>query len=204
MRRTFLLLPVALWALLWGWSLAQEGEGGERPRETAPPQGGQGGTVISTGRALELLASAKRELWLYLDAFTEENLAQTLHRAIIQKRVQVRLLLPKESFSLPGSYAMPFAFLSLRHRNLEVKVLGGSRVDPRILGDSSWMLVGHPLEGLPPEAKGPLLLFTDPKLVQQEQNRFNLYWQRAPYCRPRAQYQDLGSIRTWCELRYER
>ncbi|MCX7849659.1 hypothetical protein [Thermus sp.] len=80
-----------------------------------------------------------------------------------------------------------------------MKLLGGGKVDPRVVVDGSYMLVGYPLEGLPPEVRGPLLLFRDPTLVRNEVERFLRYWAYAPYCRPRAHYEETRGVRAWCE-----
>lgn len=126
-------------------------------------------------------------------------MAKALHHVVTQRAVNVKLLLPAEVFSQPNSYAMAFAFLALRRNKLEVKVVAGGKVDPRILVDGKALMVGYPLEGIPEEVKGPLLLFTDEGLIKAERERYNTYWNASPYCRPKVEYVG-NTLKTWCQL----
>lgn len=213
--RLKILVPALLGVLLalgGGWAVSQAPEPppqGQSGTASPPPEGAQQGApaprpepkaeVVDSSRVPTLLLGARQEILLYTDRFSYAPLAQALREAVVQRGVRVRLLLPAEAFSAQDSFAMGFAFLSLKRPNLEVKVLAGGKVDPRAVVDRSYLLVGYPLEGLPPEVRGPLLLFRDPATVGLEAERFARYWASAPYCRPRARY-EAGRLRTWCDL----
>ena len=198
-----LLIPFALGQETPGIPSPAPPSGGESPANSpeskGPQERGPKGTPISLARATEIIRGAQREILLYLENFNSEALAKTLHHAVTQRGVNVKLLLPIGAFSRPNSYAMSFAFLSLRRKNLEIKVLGGGKVDPRVIVDERIFMVGYPLEEVPEEVRGPLLLFTEESLVKAEQNRFMVYWNASPYCRPKAEYNS-NRIRTWCLL----
>lgn len=205
MRRKVGRLLLALLAFGGGWGWSQEAEvppsdsTPSAPSQGAPPKAEAKAEVVDPAKASAFLLASRREVALYLDRFAYGPLAQALHELVVKRGIRVRLLVPAEAFSARDSYAMSFAFLALRRPNLEVKVLGGGKVDPRAIVDGSYLLVGYPLEGLPPEVRGPLLLFRDSATVRPEADRFDRYWASAPYCRPRARYEG-GGLRTWCEL----
>lgn len=140
--------------------------------------------------ALErFLRAAKEEILLLTTTASYDPLMTSLW-PLAKKGLRILVLAPQSAIAPPSSYLVSLAFFSLKHPNVTVKLLGGSKVDPRLIIDRKYMLVGPPLEGIPPEAGGPLLLVTDPAMIKLEVDRFFSYWSIAPYCAPRVRLQN--------------
>ncbi len=206
MRKTF-----AFWAILLLASFAPAFAQGQSPGESspssptspipspAPPPSGitpptPSPTVpkaeVVTPDALErFLRAAKEEILLLTTTASYDSLMTSLW-PLARKGIRILVLAPQSAITPPTSYLVSLAFLSLKHPNVTVRLLGGSKVDPRLIIDRKYMLVGPPLEGIPPEAGGPLLLVTDPAAVKVEVDRFLAYWSIAPYCAPRVKLQN--------------
>ena len=181
------------WILLAGVLLL--GALAQDPPPPSPPS--PRGEVLAPNALESFLKGAKEEVLVLTVTATHEPLMRPLWD-LVRKGVRVRVLGTKQAVESPTSYFVPLAFLSLRYANLEVKVLGGSKVDPRVLVDRRYMLVGPPLEGVPPEVAGPLLLFTDPEALRAELQRFEAYWALAPYCAPQARYEPARGVVATC------
>lgn len=217
--RRFPHAPVALF-LLALWALGGLAQQEAPPSNPSPPQEapsqGQGlqapqpaqapaaqEQVVPPSAIPSLVGAARKEILAYLEAFAHQPLAEALHAAVVKRGVRAKVLVPMSALDSPDSYAMSLLFLSLKYANLEVKVLRGGRVDPRVVVDGLYMLVGYPLEGLAPEVRGPLLLVKDPARVGAERERFLRYWSAAPYCAPDVRYQG-GSLAVRCVLSWQR
>ena len=145
--------------------------------------------VVAPDALERFLRAAKEEILLLTTTASYDSLMTPLW-ALAKKGIRILVLAPQSAIAPPSSYLVSLAFLSLKHSNVTVKLLGGSKVDPRLIIDRKYMLVGPPLEGIPPEAGGPLLLVTDPAMIKVEVDRFFAYWSIAPYCAPRVKLQN--------------
>jgi len=141
--------------------------------------------VVTPDALGRFLRAAKEEILLLTTTASYDSLMTSLW-PLAKKGIRILVLAPQSAIAPPSSYLVSLAFLSLKHPNVTVKLLGGSKVDPRLIIDRKYMLVGPPLEGIPPEAGGPLLLVTDPAAIKVEVDRFFAYWPIAPYCAPRV------------------
>jgi hypothetical protein len=145
--------------------------------------------VVAPDALERFLRAAKEEILLLTTTASYDSLMTSLW-PLAKKGIRILVLAPQSAIAPPSSYLVSLAFLSLKHPNVTVKLLGGSKVDPRLIIDRKYMLVGSPLEGIPPEAGGPLLLVTDTAMVKVEVDRFFAYWSIAPYCAPRVRLQN--------------
>ena len=141
--------------------------------------------VVSPDILERFLRAAKEEILLLTTTASYDSLMTSLW-PLAKKGIRILVMAPQSAITPSSSYLVSLAFLSLKHPNVTVKLLGGSKVDPRLIIDRKYMLVGPPLEGIPPEAGGPLLLVTDPAMIKVEVDRFFAYWSIAPYCAPRV------------------
>lgn len=154
------------WALLWLFSLGMAQEG----------------TLRRLEEVVGLIEQARRQVVLVAPGLYNPALASALHKAAVQRGVQVLLLLELDSINQPSSYAAAFGFLA-PEKPLYVRAVRAVRLSPRILLDSR-VLVSGPLvmgDTLSSEPTWLSTRFTD---LAVEIDRFNRIWQQAPACRP--------------------
>lgn len=140
--------------------------------------------VATLEELVRLIDQAKRQVVLVAPSLYSSPIASALHRAAVQRGVQVLLLLEAEGINQPSSYGAALSFLA-PERPLYVRVVRAVLLEPRLLLDSR-LLVSGPLVAGDTFSERPTQVsrrFTDLAL---EVDRFNRVWQQAPSCRPTA------------------
>lgn len=142
------------------------------------------GTLNRLEEVVGLIEQAQRQIVLVAPGLYSPAIATALHKAAVQRGVQVLLLLEIDSINRPSSYAAAFGFLA-PEKPLYVRAVRAVRLSPRLLLDSR-VLISGPLvmgDGLAAEPTRLSTRFTD---LAVEIDRFNRIWQQAPPCRPTA------------------
>ena len=117
-----------------------------------PPPGAQ--TLAEYGELVQTLATAKEELMLATDVLQAKEVAEAVRIAMVERGVEVYLLVPPEAMADPASFFISLAFAGA---NVRLVPFEGNFaiVDRRVLV-SGPMLAG--LTQLPSEAPEPTLL----------------------------------------------
>lgn len=156
------------------------------PTQSPEKQPADLGKIVTVSYMAEVLKGAKEQIDVLSGTLTEEALATALHQAAL-RGVKIRILVPANVISLQTSYVLTFIYLQFKHP-VTVKIIAGTKVDPRVIVDKRIMFVGQPIDGVLPEIGGPLLMFVDKGIVQKELERFDSYWKISPKCIPNARY----------------
>lgn len=180
MKRVLLLSFFFLFSA-WG----QEGSALPPASPPAPPK--DTGTQVGLKEAIQVIASARYTVDAYLPLLVSKEVASTLATLAKEKRVQVRVIVENRALSMPSTYLYSLVLLGLKYP-IQVKVVSNTPgIDPRVIVDRTYLLVGGALEGIDP-ILSPTLLFRDPAYAQKELFRFERTWQVAPLCRPKLRY----------------
>lgn len=141
-------------------------------------------TLSRLEEVVGLIAQAQRQIVLVAPGLYNPAIAGALHKAAVERGVQVLLLLEIDSINQPSSYAAAFGFLA-PEKPLYLRAVRAVRLSPRLVLDSR-VLISGPLvvgDSLTPEPTRLSTRFTD---LAVEIDRFNRIWQQAPSCRPTA------------------
>jgi hypothetical protein len=180
MRRV--LVPI-LFFLLPAWG--QEGNASPPASPPDPPR--DTGTLVGLKEAIQVIASARYTVDAYLPLLVSKEVASTLATLAKERGVRVRVIVENRALSMPSTYLYSMVILGTRYP-IQVKVVSNTPgIDPRVIVDRSYLLVGGALEGID-SLLSPTLLFRDPAYAQKELSRFDRTWQVAPLCRPRIRY----------------
>ncbi|RIH90722.1 hypothetical protein Mterra_00216 [Calidithermus terrae] len=174
--------PQALLALLLGVALARQ------PGTEA---------VASVEQVAALIDQAQRQVVYVAPGLYSPPVAQALHRAAVQRGVQVLVLLEASQVNEPSSYGAALAFLA-PERPLFVRVVQAVRTAPRLLLDSR-VLVEGPLVAGDAFDPRPTALTRDYVRLAVEVDRFNRTWEKAGRCRPTA-YLAAGELVLRCRI----
>ncbi len=174
------LVPFFLFLLsAWGQ------EGGAPPPASPPPK--DTGIQVGLKEAVQVISSARYTVDAYLPLLVSKEVASALATLAKEKRVQVRVIVEDRALSMPSTYLYSLVLLGTKYP-IQVKVVSTTPgIDPRVIVDRTYLLVGGALEGVD-SILSPTLLFRDPAFAQKELSRFERTWRVAPLCRPRVRY----------------
>ncbi len=179
--KKFLLLSFLFLFPTWGQ------EGGASPPASPPVPPKDTGTQVGLKEAIQVISGARYTVDAYLPLFLSKEVASALATLAKEKRVQVRVIVEDRALSMPSTYLYSLALLGVKYP-IQVKVVSNTPgIDPRVIVDRTYLLVGGALEGIDP-ILSPTLLFRDPAYAQKELSRFERTWQVAPLCRPKVKY----------------
>jgi len=180
MKRILLLSFLFLFSA-WGQ------EGSASPPASPPNPQKDMGTQVGLKEAIQVISSARYTVDAYLPLLVSKEVASTLAALAKEKRVQVRVIVEDRALSMPSTYLYSLVLLGVKYP-IQVKVVSSTPgIDPRVIVDRNYLLVGGALEGID-SILSPTLLFRDPAFAQKELSRFERTWQVAPLCRPKIRY----------------
>jgi hypothetical protein len=143
--------------------------------------------LVGLKEAIQVISSARYTVDAYLPLLVSKEVASALAALVREKRVQVRVIVENRALSMPSTYLYSLVILGTKYP-IQIKVVSNTPgIDPRVIVDRSYLLVGGALEGIDP-ILSPTLLFRDPAYAQKELSRFERTWQVAPLCRPKIRY----------------